>query len=181
MASGDKSDRVRRFFDLGFDADEIAKDGQHLSSPAPSGGLAEYALLLPLVVVGLVLILHGLAPWIRRAVFAESQHPGADLLTQILRFRWIVASVCAIFGLGLLAVLTSILRSLANPIPWQVACWALLALGILSRQLLLGGQPPGHATVEATTVRLQGKAASDGATTSFPAALDARSFCSPAS
>ncbi|MFL5495334.1 MAG: hypothetical protein ACJ8DC_13205 [Gemmatimonadales bacterium] len=76
----------------------------------------------------------------------------AALLTVVLRYHdrsvypspgpatWLIlGAVLTIAGVGVCALLTGLLRSQKNPLPWQLACWTLLTIGVLSRHLLLEG------------------------------------------
>jgi hypothetical protein len=81
--------------------------------------------------------------------------PGAHPDTVVVRpparspVLWLVlGAVGAIVGVGLLALLTAALRRFQNPLPWQLVCWTLLTLGILSRHLLVPSIGGGQAAAE---------------------------------
>jgi len=54
--------------------------------------------------------------------------------------------------IGLLSALMAFLRRLANPLYWQVACWFLMALGLLLRPLVVSGTDPLQTTVKGALV-----------------------------
>jgi hypothetical protein len=79
-------------------------------------------------------------------VVAVSPSPKSPVLWLVL------GAVGAIVGVGLLALLTATLRRFENPLPWQLVCWTLLTLGILSRHLLVPGvSGAGEVRAEATS------------------------------
>jgi len=51
-------------------------------------------------------------------------------------------------GVGLLAAFLKVLRNLSNPLYWQIACWFLVAIGILLRPVFVGAADPLETTVK---------------------------------
>jgi len=157
--------RLSGHFDLGFrppvGADEPAAapdTGAFPSLPAPARSARPRMLMA--VVLGVLVLIGLMLFWLlrERRDSAAPPHtalpipedtttisvPGPAPDTVVVRpparspVLWLVlGAVGAIVGVGLLALLTATLRRFQNPLPWQLVCWTLLTLGILSRHLLL--------------------------------------------
>jgi hypothetical protein len=152
-------------FDLGFRplvaADEpAAAPDTGAFPPLPAPARSARPRMLMAVVLGVLVLIGLMLFWLlrERRDSAAPPHtalpipedtttisvPGPAPDTVVIRpparspVLWLVlGAVGAIVGVGLLALLTAALRRFQNPLPWQLVCWTLLTLGILSRHLLL--------------------------------------------